>query len=584
MPLAEEHMFHALSYVWGDGRAIKEILLDGKPFKIAQNLYEVLLQLREQPGSPLKIGYPDDYFWIDAICLNQEDVDEKAQQIPRMMEIYHTSLKVVIWLGPNKPMTKLEKIGRRTDASPIDPFDRFLVGREGTSPDSTIKLLFEKARTLWTDWDLPDDPAEEEPVLRDVFGESYNAVLAASAELLRRPWFSRVWTVQECSLEVSPMVLAGRHRVDLDRLTKLLKVLALHHRIILYVPGYLRILALDHIDKQWHLKEQLEAQGQKSKTNMAQWILEILHCIGSAKATDPRDQIYGILCLVTHFCQKQLPIELQPNYRLPFEIIYWQYTAWLFENGGDLRLLSSDRNGLQGVPSWVPDFRYLHLAIKKTVHCEPVIHVSHDKRILSLHGIRMQHICDHVDEWYDPSKCQGGIQPELHLRMRYVEGRIFKPASLIRGVSLQGTLDDFLWKPTRVFNTGGITGARKAYADLRGYSSPNGAWVSKNRRPKTTEEFSKYFAIADSYRCPLVLLEDGTVLSVSRIAEEVDIMPGDIVCIFKGADAPSILRPCGQGDGFVLLTHCSIRFGTFYRQRFDEEFWTERELEEFRIF
>ncbi|KAI3331807.1 heterokaryon incompatibility protein-domain-containing protein [Xylariaceae sp. AK1471] len=578
MPLTEEQMFYALSYVWGDWRETKEILLEGKPFKVTQNLYEALLQLREQPGSPLKLGYPDDYFWIDAICLNQEDVDEKAQQIPRMMEIYHASLNVVIWLGPNNPMTKLEMLGRMTAPSSTNPVE--FLQRGNTSSDSIIGLLFKKADSLWTDWELPDDAAREESVLHKVFGESYGAVLRASTELLQRPWFSRVWTVQECTLEVPSSVFAGRHRVKLDSLITLLKVLVRHNRIMSLAPGLTRILALDQINKKWHLKHGLELQGQKLETNIAESFLEILSYIKGTEATNPRDQVYGLLSLVTYFAETHLPMELMPNYRLSFEDIYWQYAAYLFENSGDLRLLSTDRHELQGVPSWVPDFRYL--VVRKRVECEPTVRVSPDKRILYLQGIRMVPICDNVDEWDNPRWYPvNGIQPDLHHRIRYVEGRIFKLASQIRGVALEDTLDDFLWKATILFNEGGMNGTRRAYSDLRGYSGRNGPWLSKRQRTKTTDAFGRDFTIADDFCRSLILLEDGTILRVSR--EAVDIMPGDIVCIFKGAAHPSLIRPSGQSDSFVFLAHCDIRFGTFYRQQLDEDFWTERTLEEFRI-
>lgn len=42
---------------------------------------------------------PDDWFWIDALCINQSSNDEKSDQVPRMREIYETSCAGFIWLG-----------------------------------------------------------------------------------------------------------------------------------------------------------------------------------------------------------------------------------------------------------------------------------------------------------------------------------------------------------------------------------------------------------------------------------------------------------------------------------------------------
>jgi hypothetical protein len=54
---------------------------------------DMLLQLRRP--------HKHRYLWIDAICLNQKDGDEKAQQIPLMGEIYSQADKLHIWLGPD---------------------------------------------------------------------------------------------------------------------------------------------------------------------------------------------------------------------------------------------------------------------------------------------------------------------------------------------------------------------------------------------------------------------------------------------------------------------------------------------------
>src|SRR6186713_409366 len=78
--LASDHVpYLALSYVWGDQSDPKTILVNGKPFKITQNLENALMDL--EPNIRLPI-------WIDAICINQNDEGEKGQQVARMREIY----------------------------------------------------------------------------------------------------------------------------------------------------------------------------------------------------------------------------------------------------------------------------------------------------------------------------------------------------------------------------------------------------------------------------------------------------------------------------------------------------------------
>jgi hypothetical protein len=90
-----EYPWHALSHVWGTAERNQEIVLNGKTFYTTSNLLAALkavdtLQRRE--NSTLLI-------WIDAICINQGDVQEKAQQVPLMGRIFSKANIVLIWLG-----------------------------------------------------------------------------------------------------------------------------------------------------------------------------------------------------------------------------------------------------------------------------------------------------------------------------------------------------------------------------------------------------------------------------------------------------------------------------------------------------
>lgn len=577
MPLAKELTFRALSYVWGAQYEVEEILLEGRPFKVTRRLHEVLQQLRdEQPGPSSEIGHQNDYIWIDAICLNQEDVDEKSYQVPRMMEIYQAASVVVIWLGPNKPTTKSEKLGKNVAPPPIDPAGFLRTG--DISADGIIGLFFEKLNTEGIDWHLPTEEAEQGLVFHEVFGESYDAVVQASAELMQRPWFQRVWTLQECSVAQRTWVISGRHGTHLEDLIRIMKVFVRHHRLLAITPGFARISTLILVDE---INMYMRFDSKKLEIDVAECILRLIYYRNGLQATDPRDQLYGVLSFIAYFTGKHLPTQLRPDYHLPFEVIYWHYTAYLLENGADLRLLMNKRHKLQGVPSWVPDFRNMSFGIAG-VDCVPIVSVSPDKHILFSQGIRMAYICDTVCEWYIP-RFSGGldyIHPDIHHRIKYVEGRIFKLASQIRNVDLEQLLDDFLWKARRLFPQGGVEGARKAYANLKGYNGRNGSWVRRDRAT-TVDSFGKNFAIADEIRLSMVLLDDGTILSVYRTG--VEILPDDLVCVFKGAGSAVIIRPSEQGDSFTLITHCDIRSGAFFRQNFDEGFWANRKLEEFRI-
>ncbi|PVH78412.1 HET-domain-containing protein, partial [Cadophora sp. DSE1049] len=92
--------YESLSYVWGDPNRSEEISLNGHPFHIGLNLAAALRQLR-----PLKYRIRDRLcpseriLWVDALCINQLDLEEKAHQVKEMAQIYKTAKRVLIWLG-----------------------------------------------------------------------------------------------------------------------------------------------------------------------------------------------------------------------------------------------------------------------------------------------------------------------------------------------------------------------------------------------------------------------------------------------------------------------------------------------------
>ncbi|OAQ64045.1 heterokaryon incompatibility protein (HET) domain-containing protein [Pochonia chlamydosporia 170] len=101
--LSAKPSFTALSYTWGspvDERhpsyrkydMLKyHISCAGERIAIYQNLFEALVQLREtQEQSPL---------WVDAICIDQRNDEERNHQLLLMPSIYHQASWVVIWLG-----------------------------------------------------------------------------------------------------------------------------------------------------------------------------------------------------------------------------------------------------------------------------------------------------------------------------------------------------------------------------------------------------------------------------------------------------------------------------------------------------
>ena len=181
--LSDRPSYEALSYFWGDPTFNKKIICNGKELSITTSLEGALRRFR---GSATRT------IWADAICINQQDTDEKNQQVRLMRQIYQYAQRVVIWLGDETAhsylgmnlIRKLVEAGKKREASG----DTRTITQYPSGPEITIYNLpgrFEK------DW-------------REYFA------------LLKRPWFSRGWIIQEATVAPSITVYCGRGVAPFD--------------------------------------------------------------------------------------------------------------------------------------------------------------------------------------------------------------------------------------------------------------------------------------------------------------------------------------------------------------------------------
>ncbi|OCL04831.1 HET-domain-containing protein, partial [Glonium stellatum] len=160
--LDSQLQFDALSYCWGDASDTRTITCEGCSVSITKSLYDALLRFRK-PDLRLRI-------WADALCINQEDMAERRQQVQLMRRIYQESEKCLVWLGPH---TELDGLAFKL----LNIIHDFL---ENHPSDQDRKALIPgkilgKYSTTPGEWD-------------------------ALSHLFARPWFERVWTLQEIVL------------------------------------------------------------------------------------------------------------------------------------------------------------------------------------------------------------------------------------------------------------------------------------------------------------------------------------------------------------------------------------------------
>src|SRR6266576_2594252 len=83
--------YEALSYTWGGTETSKCIKINGRRLGVTENLYCALWHLRSQDI--------DRILWVDAVCINQDDLNERSVQVQRMRNIYASARTILAWTG-----------------------------------------------------------------------------------------------------------------------------------------------------------------------------------------------------------------------------------------------------------------------------------------------------------------------------------------------------------------------------------------------------------------------------------------------------------------------------------------------------
>lgn len=110
------HDYHALSYTWGSN------VLDHKVMVVSGECHHVLPITKNAHDALRHIRHSASVrsLWVDAICINQQDVEERNDQVARMAAIYKLAKKVIIWLGPEENNSSLAIDGLKLLSSKIE--------------------------------------------------------------------------------------------------------------------------------------------------------------------------------------------------------------------------------------------------------------------------------------------------------------------------------------------------------------------------------------------------------------------------------------------------------------------------------
>jgi hypothetical protein len=172
--LDESPVYDALSYCWGDPSITSAIRVNGQERDVTINLEAALRQFRLQTGDG-----DGAILWVDAICINQDDKFERAQQVAIMPDVYRSAERVRAWLGDL-------------------PFDALYAFRRLLEKAESRTRIKQSTQSSWTEDEKASALADLDSILRPA--ESRLEFVRRLAVLSQSSYWTRIWIIQEAAL------------------------------------------------------------------------------------------------------------------------------------------------------------------------------------------------------------------------------------------------------------------------------------------------------------------------------------------------------------------------------------------------
>ena len=278
--------------------------------------------------------------WIDQLCINQWDINEKASQVSLMRDIYKNCEHCVLWLGeiPDDKAHGFEQ----EDAEAVFDFMRWVADKDRTPLRSSGIHHF------------PSDHRDLPTLFRDSpKGEATRKAFAAFA-MYGNPWWSRIWTIQESILPKSADLVWGNlsmSRQDVITVARRLKNGPQGHLASFSFAFQARRRRHDELIRclLYPVHGFLHSQNGEEPLNL---FMRWRH----RQATDSRDKVYALLGLLP---ADVLPSAQPCSYFISAPELFAQVTLDLIRHEGGLRPLvasSEMAHVTAGLPSWAIDF------------------------------------------------------------------------------------------------------------------------------------------------------------------------------------------------------------------------------------
>jgi hypothetical protein len=316
--------YEALSYTWGDSSALHNITLNNALFSVTTNLYLALRNLRQADVERI--------LWVDAICINQISPIEKTQQVSQMRNIYQAAERVVVWLGEGCVET------HRAISWVSSHFER---------DEQGLEHLTKTARTIMdgcpkSTVDDGDDGLDGEETTQD----RRLQLLKGFNNLLSRPWWSRVWVIQEVVVNSDVTIMCGHSEVSWTTFMAFVEGI--------YKSKPLLQASLEESTKYRQSIEKALSQ-QQFASQASQKMSDLLLQHRGLSASDPRDNAYALLGLASDMATSKF----LPDYSKSTDEVYKGLTREIVKRHNNLTIICASQPSAtlrSTLPSWTPDW------------------------------------------------------------------------------------------------------------------------------------------------------------------------------------------------------------------------------------
>ncbi|EFW98780.1 heterokaryon incompatibility protein [Grosmannia clavigera kw1407] len=248
--------------------------------------------------------------WVDAVCINQQDIPERGEQVKLMAEIYHSASQVVVWLGEAHSNSTL-----------------------------AFKLIQKLAPVAGGEESPQSQQSQNASAIRPVdLTDVENAAWVALDALYWRPWFTRVWVIQEIAVSRSAVIMCGADIETFDSFCAVTNYISQHGLTAMTTAGTLRIQSL--MMTRLNFQQKIEILLMNLLVNFRMY-----------QATNAVDKVYALLNLANNTI-------IQPDYSMEAKDVYSKVAREFLAQSLLVLSFNCDPNwkAQDGIVSWAPDW------------------------------------------------------------------------------------------------------------------------------------------------------------------------------------------------------------------------------------